>query len=852
VLEKKGVFNLIILYIMSNILKYYTNIFTLMFKLDFAWGPEAWGAYEAIKEANSDFISSKEWERLKAKYQKKNPEDFKLALQKVYKEGLSADPKVINQIDNIVFNWNEGISETTEETQTNLSETRESLNNNDLQILENAFHNKRRLVLKKWVKWMKDEVEALQRILRKEWLYSKRIDWDFANGTFSAVKSLQRRIGTIDDWKFWKNSMRHLVAYLSKSSNSWIAEKTIRHHNSERVKWKIDAYSKSLDDVKALFSVSEELQKWIRNIRDNENDWYSIWHWIKALLGKNDRAALLSEQNKYANLLNANQDKLNRALDTFFSWDTAWGDMRVSSAKNFINKAWPWLIWVYITDIPLPFTAKKVPWLDLNQTLALEKWIKNWMPWEFKYTKADAELGKDVIAKAWDLRWTLTTYMWSRTAEKILSGRVEELSKKEKEVLVLYVKNILLPQMQYAHDDSFTVLKWDLFNLFDWLWGSQWDSQAVIDNLKKAVDSNDMDRVMELLWKELSLLHKEDEKSSKDIVSSLDNKVNIFNEMYNNNKLLSKIGRLLWLWENRLAILYKFEDLNWFIEAYWLQEFEETLSRVHSNIENNRDPYDGLGRKKKRIKQLFNVIWTDKLGEFKLRYLRPTKWTKYINRWLHKYWVDLRNAHTPDEKYNLLKNYWVEKARNWWVYNTIDTLYKWLINVQWLDNIWYSEFDNALKNLEEIPVSELNSVVLNTSRRWLSKTALTNFTRWLDKNDAYVNHTTIDKHFTYFQGGKKITEDIRYHIYLRPECSNLLIVPETIEWSKVVEDAPQLDTRMYDEIPLKVPLVIPYSVFSRWWKSWSKDSSTPWEERWGSNWGGGGTPAEVETWSGRT
>jgi hypothetical protein len=39
-----------------------------------------------------------------------------------------------------------------------------------------------------------------------------------------------------------------------------------------------------------------------------------------------------------------------------------------------------------------------------------------------------------------------------------------------------------------------------------------------------------------------------------------------------------------------------------------LQDFKETLSKVHSNIENNKDPYDGLSKKKNKIKELFNVI----------------------------------------------------------------------------------------------------------------------------------------------------------------------------------------------------------------------------------------------------
>ncbi len=857
---------------MFDVFKYYKSIFIL--KLSFIWWKEGGNtyqdAYEAIKEANDDFISSEEWKELKSKYLKKNPEEFKKALKEAYKEGIKTNVKVENEIEGIILNWNEWIEDTTNNTKNELIETKEDLYKQNLQILEEAFNKNRSLLLKKWVKWNIEEVKALQRILKSRWLYSDNIDWLFWKGTEKSVKELQTQLQiqwdykSKIDWIFGIWTMKALVVSISKENSSWIVEKNIRTYTPEESENKIDAYSKSLDKVKELFSVSKDIQEAINRVRKNQNDWYHLWHGIKSLLWKNDREKVFAQWSEYEKLLLKNQNKLERALEKLGidRYETningeeesdVLGNPKKSekmrNASDFIIKTWPWLIWIYITDIPLPFTAKLIPGLDLNKSLALEKWIKAGMPWEFEYTKKDIEYWKDVIEKAWDLRGALSTYMWSETAEKILSWKVENITKKEKEVLILFLKNIILPQLQYAHDDSFTVLKWDLFNFFDWISWQQADSQEVINNLKKAIEEWNLNKAQKLFNQALQLLKEENEESSKGIVKSLDNQKYNFDQIKRNHEVFKKMGELLNLGEGRINILYKFDNLDDFIEAYWLQNFKEVISKVYENVENNKVVYEEISRKDiKIIRELFSVVWTDKLGEFKLKYLEKKDNVKYVNRGLHKYGMDLRNAHNSKEKYELLSNYGVEKG-----YNTIDTLFKGLVQIQWLDSIWYEEFNESLKNLEEISIEQLDNLVLNTSRQNIDSSYLTEFKRGLDKNDTYVNHTTIDKQFVYYENGKKVIEKIKYHIYLRPECSNLLIVPETIEVYKTKVAAPRLkDIAMYNQIPLTIPLVIPYNIL-KWWLKWGKswNSSTPWEIQGWSNWGGGGIPDPIEWWWGR-
>ncbi len=199
---------------MYNILKYYKNLFILILKLDFAWVESGGWAYEALKEANSDFISASEWKKLKAKYEKKDPKEFKLALEKLYKEGIKTSPEIDKQIDNIIYKWNNDIDKTTNNTQANLS------NNKDNIEKLNPFS--RRLSLQEpRLKW--SDVQALQVYLTNNWFDTNWTEWIFWPGTFRALKKYQKKVLWFrkPDWIMdlnWKT-----MNYILKDMNSWLS-----------------------------------------------------------------------------------------------------------------------------------------------------------------------------------------------------------------------------------------------------------------------------------------------------------------------------------------------------------------------------------------------------------------------------------------------------------------------------------------------------------------------------------------------------------------------------------------------------------------------------------------------------
>jgi len=649
------------------------------------------------------------------------------------------------------------------------------------------------------------------------------------------------------------------VVNAARDSSSNIAEKSIRHSNKKEVERKISNHEKELDNTSKLLDYSKWIQSAINDIAENESEGYSLTRAFNELVWNNDEGKIiLKELNKEEKFIEANSAKVERALETLNLYKNVWAtsenrnwiswveDRKFSIAKNFIckagavlkviSKALPWATWVYLTDANIPWTSKIVPGLDLNKSLALQEWINGGMEWEFVYNKEKADFGRNAVETAWDLKSTLTTYVGSKASEKFLSWKISALSVKEKNVIKKALANIIEPQLEFVNNESFHggPINWIMDTLLS---NDAKNADKLLENFSKIIKENgSLDNIFNQADKIIEWLEEEDDWASRDAVKSNKNKVNFFKELHKSNKDLNKISKLLSLGQNNLSILKKFENKEDFISAYGLQDFAKTINKVHTAIE--KGDTNTLKNLKKWEKQLFSAIWTDKLGEFKLRFLQKTKrLDANVKGW--KYGMDLTNANWS-EAYKLLSKYWVEKNLN-----TVQTLFKGLINTSKINNVWLSEFDNALKKLNTVSISELHWKVLNTSKS--GQGALTTFESGLDKNDKNVKHTYIDKEFTYYQWGNKITEKVRYNIYLRPECSNLLVVPEAIEWTKKVTKAPKLDNAMYNEIPLTTPIVIAYSIINKLTKKGTrtKEVERTWTKTEERTW----TRTETRTWT---
>jgi len=619
------------------------------------------------------------------------------------------------------------------------------------------------------------------------------------------------------------------VVNAARDSGSNIVEKSIRHSNKNEVERKISNHEKELDNTSKLLDYSKPLQDAFKDIAENKSEGYSLYRIFNEIVWNNKNSEIILKKFKEEKeLIDSKSNMIEDALETLHLYKNVWAtsenkrwiawveDRRFSIAKNFLCKVWPflsvlwkiapWFTGVYVIDKNIPFTSKLVPWLNLNESLALHDWIKWGMDKPFVYNKEKADFGRNAVETAWDLKSILTTYVGSKASEKFLAWKISSLSVKEKNVIKKALANIIEPQLKFVNHESFHggPINWLMDTLLS---NDAKNADKLLENFSKIIKENgSLDNIFSQADKIIEWLEEEDDWASREAVKSNKNKINFFKELHKSNKDLDKISKLLNLGQNNLSILMKFENKDDFISAYGLQDFAKTINKVHTAIE--KGDTNTLKNLKWWEKQLFSVIWTDKLGEFKLRFLQKTKrLDANVKGW--KYGMDLTNANWS-EAYKLLSKYWVEKNLN-----TVQTLFKGLVNTAKIDNIWFSEFDNALKNLNTISISELHWKVLNTSKNWLKSSAFTTFESGLNKNDKNIKHTYIDKEFTYYQWGNKITEKVRYNIYLRPECSNLLVVPEAIEWTKKVTKASKLDNAMYNEIPLTTPIVISYSILKK-------------------------------------
>jgi len=704
----------------------------------------------------------------------------------------------------------------------------------------------------------KTKVIALQRVLKTKWYNLKwKNDWV--------------------DWLFWvstKKAYEKALSELKKDivkksiSNAWVAEKNIRHKDKQSVEDKIGFYNQSLDETSKLLDVSKDVQDTISKIAEGEAEWYSLWYLVKEAFWENDKVIKFANQAKEnSELIEQNQDKLERALYTldiyeYSETDYNFEDDEYSKTLDFIWKTIPWVLWIYVMDLPIPFTSQIIPNLDLNKSMALNNWVKWWMKGEFTYNPEKDNYLRNAVEKAWDLRWTISTFLWDKSTQKLLSKDISELTKKEKDLISKFFENVMYPQMEYIDNNVFSGGLWNF--IMDHLFSSDASkADKKMWELLTVIKEKDLDKSFKYAKEYMELVVedvKEDsyllpvDKTLSDAIESTDNKINFFEEIYKNNKVLESVAKLLEIWQNNISILYKFENKDDFIKAFGLQDFKETIDKVHEALENW--DIQAIKDLKDSEKKLFSVIWTDKLWDFKITQLKTIELIEYVDRWKHKHWVDLRGL-DRDKAYNELSKKWVEKV---WenTLNSIQTLFKWLVYNAWIDNIWFGEFDNAMKNLITVPIHEMNWKVINTSRPENSKSTLntsnlTSFSEWLWKEDKTIKHTSIDKDYTYYEWWNKVTETIKYNIYLRPECANLLIVPESIDAKLKKESAPKLDNRMYSERPRTIPLIIPYSVFEVSGDKKSAEVSTDPHVDWNwstiTNWtANGGTTIETFTW----
>ena len=647
-----------------------------------------------------------------------------------------------------------------------------------------------------------------------------------------------------------------------------------RHNNLGNLTEQIDLTKRSVLDLRSKLEITAELNKNFESYFFRENSGYSIESAIRKLSWNDKFNEISKGSQEIEELLKKewNKEKLEKAImflsSDYNEWNNqlgeeyddllSWNQVIDNETLWHIWKSLPWLFGIYLGDIPLSFMKKIIPWADINKSVPFKNWIKDGMEWTFEeYYKAN-KTEITVLENQYTLRWLVTTLKLNNAEQsKLLSGNLKWLTEETKKLLVTYIKERLVPDLQIMHNES--------FNWFErewWLNIFTDEKSVIIKTLldKMLSDENSSSGNLKFSEEVIKLLEKEWDLNDW-VMNSTINRNNYMGEVLTQNQIFEKVSWLSekWVEFQNLSILL-FTNKIWWINNFGLSPKDKVLLNEAYNyiISGNENGLKEL-MNNTQLKTITKNLLTKNHKKYLLSQINEHDNLEYHNVWIAKHGLSLDDINlTNDEAYNIAITTTPEKGSK---ISSLDNAYKSLIEkweIYWISN---NDFHQSFKNKENIWINDITTEpIINTGRKEHQKT-LSSFqelitSRW---DTFIIKWAPIEKEYTFFSDWKKITEKVTYNIYMRPDCQNPLIVPSSII-TVTEKNIMNFDTNTLTTVDGKFPVVIPWFLIDRWTKwNWHKgdsttprgDSTTPGEEIWGDIWGGGGVPG-IEIGTGRT
>lgn len=677
------------------------------------------------------------------------------------------------------------------------------------------------------------------------------------------------------DWRYWKNTRDALRAArwwsknLSSDStqNLGFRDSSRKEVVSSQYSWnetplfwdsasfddaskQIDRTWTSLTDLEAKFRLTAELNGKLSSYLFREKAWYSIESLVRRLFGEDKTSKILGDKERYLSSMTANREKIESAVNFLRdpydrnvndNWERTDRYFTKQTVDNIL-KAAPWLLGIYLWDIPLPFIKEMVPWVDLNKTMYFEKWLQDWMPWSFeKYYNSNKNESLNPLKEQITLIDVLSrTNLTKREQANILSWNLSWLDQKTENLLLSYLEHNLIPNLEILSRESFNAFeRWEWYTIW-WFFGLARDGKhteldKIIVWLKEAVLKRDLNNSSAV--NEAFRLLSEEWDISRTILNKAENSNDYMqNISWNNKTIQDRFKPILDLWDekifndyNRLFALEKISDVfnlwlveedkaavqelftiiwGWSINKDLLLNWQKENPRAYNFI---KSLWNSSEMQKYLISSIPKVRWLHSFG----KYERWAHWPKL--EWLNNY-EDLRIATTTSPE----PSKWI---------STLWLAYKSFVEKAWITWISYNEFEEAFGNKTRVELSSMaDEKVINTNRNtWRWK--LTSFSelakqRW----DTHALKLNIDKQYTYYEGGQLVQVKVDYSLYLRPDCTNPLIVPKTINVVKNWQAVPESDFLSLTQVSGRLPVVIPWNLIISWWSPVSESwvSTKPW------------------------
>ena len=281
--------------------------------------------------------------------------------------------------------------------------------------------------------------------------------------------------------------------------------------------------------------------------------------------------------------------------------------------------------------------------------------------------------------------------------------------------------------------------------------------------------------------------------------------------------------------------------------------------------------------------------------EYRNKTMNKVEADESVNVWPNNFWLSLLskeafnskpesdfdpefktaiNGRYPDRKYPfekprtyaeflniVLTVYWPKWNNNKEGLNTVSIMERklidmWVFNITWLDlkeaitrmkSVSLLDLDNSdvERDKHEALIKKLyddDTKITNTSRK-LWKTIQTTIKELRDNRwDEYIMHTTVTKEYTFkSKDWWTISQSVVFDIFLRPDCSNLLIMPNSTSITNIVQNKDiNMKVSMLDTV--SVPLIVTQDMWddlrgkNDWgWSTWDGYWNTEWSW-WSANW----------------
>ena len=695
-------------------------------------------------------------------------------------------------------------------------------------------------------KWNKQKVKELQAEL---WV---KVDGIFGKNTRSALRK-----ATASDWSestlsTWKEAIKN-SQFTGNSSETLLFED--KQYSQVEASRQVEKTWQAMSELQARIETTKALNGNLSGFFYADKEWYHIKRLLTSLFWKDKYSKIEAFKNSEASKLAWNKDKLERAIWFLRNYSSGRSIKDREEAQSMwkdalwhVMKALPWLAGIYLFDIPLPFWKEMIPWADVNKSVMFNQWIESGMNQEFE--EYYGEHKKDMLNPLGEqatLKGVLSqTNLSNAEQARILRWDLSKLDQKTENLLLSYVENLLIPNLEVLNHESFNAFErwslftlWGLFGLFkDW----KYDKINVIINwLKEAVARKDLENsasvseAFRLLWEEWDV--------NPTILERAEAWDKYMNEIsWQNKDIQNKFGWLLELWDkkfndyNRILALV---DLNNLYSMMWVSENTpkdkqalDSLIKILNTVPLNGQALSAWEKANPKTYDFIKSLWSEKdMLEYRLSTLPKWFKLKKVNVWESKHWIDLSKKGkyidlakigndneaalaaaeylSPDGKMSML----------WHAYKSF--LEKWGVT-----GISYEDFRKAFFNKQTVPITPdlVNKWnIINTWRKtWQWK--VTSFGELQSKfgDKEVFKLSPIQKTYSFYENGQVVTVTANYDLYLRTNCTNPLIVPGTIDVRKNGVPMPEGELISLTQVVGRLPIVIPWFLFGR-----SKPPKTP-------------------------